>query len=117
MVLALAAILAGVPSSPQTAPPDRTVIFEQEPWYRGRSEPERTWNGTLRRREVISGPNARTALRYSLITGSAAMAVYAPTEHLEPFVGATVLIRGKLVDLSAEGFGPELWPGSIARVR
>ena len=96
---------------------ERTVIFAHEPWYHARPEPERDWRGTLRRREVIAGPNARTALRYSLMVGAETLAVYAPTDRLEPLVGGPVVITGKLVDLTGEGFGPELWPGSVARVR
>jgi hypothetical protein len=105
------------PSGVQPAPAaDLTVVFAQEPWYRERTEAERDWDGTLRRRTVIAGPNARTALRYSLIVDGRMLAVYAPTDRLEPFVDARVRIRGKLVDLSPEGFGPELWPGAAERL-
>jgi len=115
-VLTLAATLAAAGGAPPAAaPPDRTVIFEQEAWYRARPEPERNWSGTLRRRKVIAGPSARTALRYSLITPGDVIAVYAPTDRLEPFVDAAVLVRAKLIDLTSEGFGLELWPASIAR--
>ena len=118
-VLALTSILIGVTCSLQAVPEERIVIFEQEPWYRSRSEPEGTWDGTLRRREVVEDPNARTALRYSLVTNSAPIPVYAPQsmDRFEPFVGRAVFLRGKLIDLSSEGFGTELWPGSIARAR
>src|SRR5262245_37556120 len=110
-------ILAVAASSPGAAPPEASVIFAGEEWYRSRTEPERAWNGTLRRREVIAGPNARTALRYSLVADGAAIAVYAPTDRLEPFIDGAVRIHGKLVDLSREGFGWELWPGSVVRLR
>jgi len=118
-VLALTSIPISVTCSPQVAPERWTPVFGQEPWYRSRSEPEGTWDGTLRRGEVVDGPNARTALRYSLITNSGPIPVYAPQsmDRLEPFIGRAVLIRGKLIDLSSEGFGTELWPGSIARAR
>ena len=100
---------SGVQPAPAAA---LAVVFAQEPWYRERTEAERDWDGTLRRRAVIAGPNARTALRYSLIFDGRTLAVYAPTDRLEPFVDARVRIRGKLADLSPEGFGPELWHGS-----
>lgn len=117
-MLALTSVLVGAACSPQaSSSSDWTVIFEQEPWYRSRSELERAWTGTLRRRDVIAGPHARTALRYSVITDRDAIGVYAPTDRLESFVDGIVIIRGKLIDLSSEGFGTELWPGSIARVR
>jgi hypothetical protein len=35
--------------------------------------------------------------------------------RLAPFVGQKVFIYGKLVDLTNEGFGKELWIGSIQK--
>jgi hypothetical protein len=84
-------------------------------WYRDRPEREQEFRGTLRRREVVAGPMARAALRYTLDTDAGPLPVYAPEpDRLEPYVGHEVVARAKLVDLTAEGFGPELWIGSIA---
>jgi len=65
-----------------------------------------------------AGPAARTALRYELVTDAESFAVYAPGEgrELEPFIGQQVVARAKLIDLSSEGFGTELWIGSIGLV-
>ena len=117
VVLTLATTLARGIDAPEAAAPERVEIFEQEPWYRARPELERSWSGTLRRRSVIAGPNARTALRYSLITPGGVLAVYAPTDRLETFVDTAVVVHAKLIDLTHEGFGLELWPGSIAASR
>jgi len=55
------------------------------------------------------------ALRYAL---DDKLAIYAPTtDALEPFVGRAVIIRGKEIDLTSEGYGRELWPGAIAAQR
>jgi hypothetical protein len=122
---AAAAVIAGLLVSGQMCGPHapgseewRTVFADKE-WYRARPEPERIWQGTLRRREVIASPNARTALRYALASGSTMIPVYAPLpeDALEPYVGRLVSIRGKVVDLSAEGYGRELWPGSIVAAK
>jgi hypothetical protein len=120
VVVAAGVALGWLAVGPGAAPAQEwTQIFGGEPWYRSGAEPERTWQGTLRRRDVVTGPNTRTALRYALATDTLTIPVYGPqsTDRLEPFVDARVLVRGKLVDLSAEGFGTELWPGSIARIR
>lgn len=98
------------------ATPAMTEVFAGMDWYRARPEPEEEYRGTLRRREVVAGPAARTALRYNLVTETVPFAVYAP-EHdqtLEPYVGHSVAVRAKLVNLTAEGFGIELWIGAIA---
>lgn len=110
-------ILAAVAASPDSRRDGSTIIFEHEPWYRSRPEPESAWKGTLERREVVLGPAARTALRYALLAERGALPVYAPQPdgRLEPFVGSPVVIRGKLVDLASEGLGTELWPGAISR--
>ena len=91
------------------------TIHADETWYRSRPETEREWMGVLQRRDPVEGPGARATLRFSLVTGGADLAVYAAgvVERLEPFVDRHVTVRGKLVDLSDEGFGPELWIGSI----
>ena len=103
-------LLLGASACPAGAPEWRSV-YVSEAWYRERSEPEREWRGTLRPRQVIEGPNARTALRYELATDKENLAVYAPTDALDRFAGQAVAIRGKLVAMDV----PELWPGWISR--
>ena len=92
-----------------------TSVFANEPWYRDRPEPERTWHGTLVRVSPVSGPGGRTALTHALRTEQAEIPVYGAgaAEALAPFVGKHVAVAAKMVDLSAEGFGGELW---IARI-
>lgn len=90
-------------------------IYAGEAWYRARSEPEVLWRGVLQPREVELGPGARQALLYQLITEEGDLAVYAANAQprLEPLVGRQVSVVGKLVDLSDEGLGQELWIASI----
>jgi hypothetical protein len=71
----------------------------------------------LRRREPPGGPAGRAALAYALESENGrSVDVYAA--NVEPvlagFVDRTVVAAGKLVDLSGEGFGEELW---LARIR
>jgi len=71
----------------------------------------------LQERVVPRGPATRPALSYQLnIEGGTPIPVYAANvEHLlAPFSEQEVLIRGKLIDLSDEGFGPELWIATIS---
>jgi hypothetical protein len=90
-------------------------IFASADWYIVRSEPEREWRGVLRERDVLFGPASRTALLHTLITEEGQLPVYTANigQQVAPFVGLPVKVRGKLVDLSDEGFGQELWIGSI----
>ena len=92
-----------------------TQIYGEADWYRARPEPEQQWRGELRERDVIAGPTTRTALIYRLVTTDKEIPVYAANveQKLALFVGRQVLIYGKLVDLSREGFGQELWIASI----
>lgn len=92
-----------------------TKIFADEPWYRDRGEPERTWGGVLAEREVGAGPNSRTALGHVLQVGDRNLPIYTPSLRatLKPFINRRVSVVAKLVDLSREGFGEELWPGWI----
>ncbi len=85
-------------------------------WYRARPEPEERRRGVLRARDVPVGPGARVALRYALVTNGESLAVYAPqpSQELASLVGQPVLVYGKVVDMANEGFGKELWIGSIA---
>jgi hypothetical protein len=92
-----------------------TQIYAEADWYRKRPEPEKKWRGVLRERKVPAGPATRTALTYKLVVKGKELPVYAANveEKLEPFVNQQVLISGKLVDLSKDGFGQELWIASI----
>jgi hypothetical protein len=84
-----------------------------------RPEPERSWQGVLRRREPPGGPAGRAALAYSLELEDETLDVYAANvEHvLAGFVDLPVEASGKLVDLSGDGFGKELWLASIRLAR
>ena len=111
-LLALAMMIAIGASVCSTGAPENgwRIVYANEAWYRERPEAEREWLGTLRPRTVIEGPNARTALRYDLVTADGAIPVYAPTDALEPFRNGRVVIRGKQIRLDE---GVELWPGAI----
>jgi hypothetical protein len=69
----------------------------------------------LHRREPPGGPAGRAALAYALELESRSIDVYAASVEavLAGFVDRTVIAMGKLVDLSGEGFGEELWLASI----
>ncbi len=90
-------------------------VYADNDWYEERPEEELEWKGVLRRRELVVGPDNRTALTYALVTSDGELDVYAagaeailaPLEHLR------VVARGKLVDLSGEGHGSELWLASV----
>ena len=90
-------------------------IFARADWYLARSEPEKKWQGVLRNRDVLIGPATRTALLYTFVTDDKQLPVYTANlgQQLAPYVGLPAIVRGKLVDLSNEGFGQELWIGSI----
>jgi hypothetical protein len=96
-----------------------TEIFGATEWYRARPEPEREWRGVLRKQDVPMGPASRTSLSYALITNDPKHhSVYAANveKQLAPYVGRAVILRAKLVDLSGEGYGQELWIASIRSV-
>jgi hypothetical protein len=69
----------------------------------------------LRRREPPAGPAGRAALAFALEVEGASIDVYAAKAEaiLHGFLGSAIIARGKLVDLSGEGLGQELWPASI----
>jgi hypothetical protein len=91
------------------------VIFARETWYRSRPETEQEWLGVLRKRDAPISPAGRTALRYSLITDSETLPVYVANSEWQfaEYADVPIRLRGKLVDLGSEGFGRELWVGSI----
>jgi hypothetical protein len=92
-----------------------TKVFADEPWYRDRPEVERDVEGVLAEREVGIGPNTRMALGHVLQMSDRSLPVYTPSLRatLKPFINKRVRVAAKLVDLSREGFGEELWPGWI----
>ncbi len=104
---------------PDVSVQDTTVVIvhASADWYVAVEAPEQRWTGRLRKRTVVVGPNTRSGLRYELLTDEGELPVYDPREDspLAPFLGLEVEITAKLVDLSAEGFGRELWVGSIRR--
>jgi hypothetical protein len=69
----------------------------------------------LRRREAPVGPGDRGGVAFALTTAEGTAGVYAGFAEavLAPFVGRDVTMHAKLVDLRAEGYGRELWPGFI----
>ena len=89
-------------------------------WYRERDEPEETFVGIVRERETGASPMGRTRLLFELDrVGGTALPVYAPDAEavMAELVGCTVDVRGRVVDMTDEGFGPELWVASADRVR
>ena len=94
---------------------DFTVIDADEPWYRERSEAEQEWRGVLRKREREGGPGSRDSLRFMLQTRDRVLTVYGAGAggRLSRFTGKRIVARAKLVDLRSEGFGQELWIGSV----
>ena len=105
----------GQPDVPDMA---MTPIYAEEDWYRARPEPEERWLGVLRQRDVVVGPATRLGLDDELDTGPVRLPVYSagPGTGLATFVGREVVINGKLVDLSNEGFARELWIGALRTV-
>jgi hypothetical protein len=96
-----------------------TVIYAGETWYRERPEPEREWRGLLQARTPQKGPASRTALLFTLVLSAESIAVYAAgvKDRVAPFTGMRVIARGKLVDLTSEGYGRELWIADIRSAR
>ena len=90
-------------------------IFAAKQFYLERPEPEQSWTGLIEEVAVQQGPNTR-ALPFQLRTGSTAYPLYTsgPEENLlRPWIGQQVVIHGKLIDQSTEGFGMEIWPGTL----
>lgn len=84
-------------------------------WYDERPEPERSVSGVLRARTTSSTPGGRDRLPYRLhLDDGDLIPVYGPgvEDRLARLVDQHVELVGKVVDLSVEGFGRELWVGS-----
>jgi hypothetical protein len=120
MKLIAAAVLAGlaaaVPAQKCSAPSTGSVVvFGQEAWYLERPEPEQELRGTLEHRPPARGPNDRGGLAFTLVMDRERLPVYAANaeEKLDPYVGRPITVRAKIVDLSAEGFGREVWMGWV----
>ena len=119
LVLAAAGLTAGpFLSSPwaQQEREGRTIsIFADADWYRSRPEPEQRWRGTLHERQQVAGPGSRLGLTLSLETESGVFPVYAAGIEgtLKTYLGRPILVEGKLVNLTSEGFGPEIWIASV----
>jgi hypothetical protein len=90
-------------------------LYADTDWYSERPEQQQEWRGVLKRRDPGIGPDSRTALTYALVTNDRELDVYAARADaiLAPLEGLRVVAKGKLVDLSAEGFGEELWLASV----
>ncbi len=86
-----------------------------ESWYDERTEPEQSVSGVLRAAPALSTPGGRDRLPYRLLVAGHALPVYGPAveDRLDRLVDQHVELVGKVVDLSAEGFGPELWVRSL----
>jgi hypothetical protein len=118
---ALATPSARAPATATAAPTARaqeanmTIIYAKADWYQLRPEAEQVWKGTLQENSAPVGPGGRGGLDYSLATDDTELLVYAPDGGplLAPFVGRSVVVRGKLVDLRNEGLGQELWIAAI----
>ena len=89
-------------------------------WYETRPEPEEVFQGSLRASTPVVSPSGRTRLLFELeIVSGERLAIYAPTheETLRTAVGREVVLVGKVVDLSSEGYAVELWLGGPDAVR
>jgi hypothetical protein len=91
-------------------------LYKREDWYRVRDEEEKIYNGFLRRLPRVATPNQRD-LNYFLEVNNSLLPLYIPKNEIlmDEFVGCRVKIYGKLIDLSSNGFGKELWIGSIEK--
>ena len=59
--------------------------------------------------------DARTAVRFDLVTDDGTVAVYAPTNALDDLANESVVVRGKLVEPGESDRPVEIWPGAVAR--
>lgn len=98
---------------------DRVIVYAKADWFRARPEPEKIWQGTLYSRDSPVGPNTRNALKFTLRCGKNDIPVYAAgvEEKLASFLGKRISVKGKLVDLRAEGHGKEIWIASLRTIQ
>jgi hypothetical protein len=115
-LLAIAFVLAAGCSAAHPEPVSVHPLFADEPWYRAKTQPERTFEGTL-----IENPAPREkhyfrpSNRY-LLKGAETWEVYTPSrdEVLAPFLGTRVRLIGKLVETDIEGVQRrEIWPARL----
>jgi hypothetical protein len=95
-------------------------VFADERWYRQAAEAEQVWEGVLEPAALVRGPDSRAALSYRLLaTDGRSLPVYAAgaEDRLRLFSAQHVRVRAKLIDLGSEGFGEELWIGTIETQR
>ena len=98
-----------------SAEPTTIVLHEEASWYQERSEPEEEWEGVLEVLDTVQGPGGRTH-RYALARENAArLPIYTGNlgDVLDDLEHRRVRVTGKLVDLTDEGFGEEIWPSRV----
>lgn len=87
-------------------------------WYEERPEPEKTYRGLLVAATPVTSPGGRTRLLYvlHLEDQDGRLPVYAPDleDQLQNLAGSRVAVIGRVVDLTDEGYGAELWLRAIA---
>jgi hypothetical protein len=119
-VIPLVAAACGPPLGQPYVPgtPAMSDVYGAMEWYQTRPEPEQLFQGVLHTQELPVGPATRLGLRYVLVTHTGPLDVYAPGDGrvLERFVDQQVVVRAKLVDLSGEGIGNELWIAAIGSI-
>jgi hypothetical protein len=95
-----------------------TAVYGAADWYLSRPEEEQRWHGRLEKQDAPTNPSGRTSLTYVFITDNHRLPVYAARVEalLNRFAGQPVFVHGKIVDLTHEGLGQELWIGAIAIV-
>ncbi len=85
-------------------------VFAEKAWYKEYEGSEQSFTGPL----TFIRPQAMAGGRYRAFNVGETAVYGGPPETIDlmqAWVGKTVTIQGKLVDL---GFGPEIWPGTIA---
>lgn len=91
------------------------TVFDDEPFYRQRPEPEEVITGVLQAAPVREGPNTRD-MPFVLLVGIDRFSVYVSgfdQERLQPFLGHEVEVVGKRIDQRDEGYGIEVWIATI----
>jgi hypothetical protein len=89
-------------------------------WYRERPEPEEELVGILRARAAGASPMGRTRLLFELERDSGMpLPIYPPEVEagLAVLVGRRVHLTGRLVDMTHDDSGLELWVASVNAIR